>query len=61
MRRPLFDFKHPFFEPLWRRIAVVAVSLGWGGFEFLNGAPLWGVIFVGFGAVAAYHFFAAPS
>ncbi len=52
-----FDFKHPFFEPLWRRIAVVAVCIGWGLFEFSTGAAFWGILFTGVGLVAAYQFF----
>ena len=55
--RPLLDLRHPFFRPLWRRVAVVAVCLGWGGFEFATGSTFWGVIFVGLGAVCAWQFF----
>jgi hypothetical protein len=25
---------HPFYKPLWRRIAIVAVTAGWALFEF---------------------------
>ncbi len=49
-----FDFNNPFFKPLWLRIAVVAVSGLWGLFEFVSGAPVWGVLFCGV-AVLAFH------
>lgn len=51
----LFDFDHPFFDPLWRRIAVVVVCVGWGLFEFASGALPWGMLFIAIGGVAAYH------
>ncbi|MEM7303470.1 MAG: DUF3329 domain-containing protein [Pseudomonadota bacterium] len=56
----LFDFNHPFFEPLWRRIAVVVFCIGWGVFEFISGATFWGVLFGGLGLFAGYAFFIAP-
>ncbi|RVD37518.1 DUF3329 domain-containing protein, partial [Mesorhizobium sp. M4A.F.Ca.ET.020.02.1.1] len=30
------DYEHPFFRPLWRRIAVVAVCLAWSVIEFAS-------------------------
>jgi hypothetical protein len=35
------DNEHPFFRPLWRRILLVAVCVGWSIFEFsmLNYKP----------------------
>ncbi len=45
----LFDLDHPFFRPLWRRIAVTAVCLGWGAFEFAAGAHFWAMLFGGLG------------
>lgn len=55
----LIDVQHPFFKPLWRRVAVVALCLGWGLFEFASGTPFWGVLFVGLGLFCAYEFFVA--
>ena len=55
----MFDLNHPFFRPLWRRVAVVAVCLGWAGFELATGSPLWAVIFGGLGLYAAWGFFFA--
>lgn len=31
----MIDQKHPFFQPLWRRIAIVALVVGWLGFEVI--------------------------
>ena len=48
----IFDFDHPFFRPLWIRVLTVAVAAGWGVFEFVSGAPFWGVLFCGAAALA---------
>ena len=53
------DASHPFFRPLWRRVAVVAFCLGWALVEFTSGAPFWGIIFGALGLWAAYEFFVA--
>ena len=50
----LFDFNDPFFKPLWIRILVVVVPALWSVFEFVSGAPFWGVLFVAI-AAAAFH------
>lgn len=52
-----FDFDHPFFRPLWRRIATVGVAVSWGIFEFLMGNHFWGALFVGIGALSFYGLF----
>ncbi|MFO0994037.1 MAG: DUF3329 domain-containing protein [Hyphomicrobiales bacterium] len=31
----MIDQKHPFFQPLWRRIVIVALVAGWLGFEVI--------------------------
>ena len=51
------DYEHPFFRPLWRRIAVVAVCLAWAGFEFWNGSNGWGMAALGFAAYGVWQFF----
>lgn len=56
-RLKLIDFNDPFYKPLWLRTAVVVVTGAWGVFEFLSGAPFWGVLFLGVGAVAFYRLF----
>lgn len=56
----LIDASHPFFRPLWRRVAVVVACLGWGLLELLSGSPGWAILFSGIGLVAAYEFFRNP-
>jgi hypothetical protein len=51
------DHEHPFFRPLWRRVAVVAVCLGWSIFEFATGASMWGTIALAFAGYAIWQFF----
>jgi len=58
-RGRLFDVEIPFFLPVWRRIAVVAVAICWGLFEISTGALFWGVIFVGMGSIAGWRFYTA--
>lgn len=50
----MFDFSHPAFRPLWLRIVVVAVALGWAAFEALTGALVWAMVFGALGAAAAW-------
>ena len=52
-----FDFDHPFFRPLWRRIAVVGVAATWGVFEIMMGATGWGMLFLGLAAICFYGLF----
>jgi len=53
------DNENPFFQPLWRRIAIVAVCFGWAIFEFSTNVPFWGTIALGFGAYGIWQFFIA--
>jgi hypothetical protein len=53
-RRSFFDLNDKFYEPLWIRIAIVGFSGAWGLFEFMAGAPFWGVLFA---AIAVYAFY----
>jgi len=53
--KDFFDLQVPFFIPLWRRIAVVAVSLGWSVVEFTAEAHFWGFVFAGLGVFAAWQ------
>ncbi|MBP1805589.1 hypothetical protein [Rubellimicrobium aerolatum] len=52
-----FDFNHPFFRPLWIRVLVVALCLGWAGVEFATGGTVWGILFGAIGLAALYGFF----
>lgn len=51
------DHEHPFFRPLWRRVAVVVVCLFWAGLEFATGTPFWGMLALGATAYAIWQFF----
>ncbi len=53
----LFDFEHPFFRPLWLRIAIVLVCLGWAGLEIAAGSAGWAMLFGGLGLFSGYRFF----
>lgn len=53
----LFDFDHPFFRPLWRRIAVVSICAGWGLFELAMGATGWAIVFLGLAALSFWGLF----
>jgi hypothetical protein len=57
--RSLFDLNHPFFRPLWRRVAVVAFCLGWAAVEIAAGSVFWAMLFGGIGLFAAWQFFVA--
>lgn len=41
------NIDHPFFRPLWRRAAVLAVCLAWAIVEFAAGSPFWGTVALG--------------
>jgi hypothetical protein len=58
-RGRLFDVEIPFFLPVWRRFAVVAVAVCWGLFEISTGALFWGMIFVGMGSMVGWRFYTA--
>ena len=51
------DLNHPFFIPLWRRIATVAVAAIWAVVEFATGTPFFGVLFAAIAAWCTYGFF----
>lgn len=53
----MFDLQIPFFIPVWRRIAVIVVCIGWGTVEFLTATPFWGTLFCGIGVYSAWQFF----
>ena len=55
----LLDAQHPFFRPLWRRVVVVVLCLGWGLFELFNGSSLWAMLFIGAGVYSGWQFFVA--
>ena len=58
-KRSFFDLQNAFYRPLWLRLAIVAVCLGWALVEFIGGAPFWGVLFLALGLYAGHQFFIA--
>lgn len=57
MKGDFLGLRHPFFIPVWRRIATVGVCFGWMVVEFWIGSPGWAVLFGATGVVAAYGLF----
>lgn len=55
----LLDVQHPFFRPLWRRIVITVLCLGWAVFEFVTASPFFGVLFGAIGLYCVYQFFFA--
>jgi hypothetical protein len=55
--KKFLDPDHPFFRPLWIRVAIVALCVGWAIFEFTSASAFWGMLFLGLGAYAAWEFF----
>lgn len=53
------DNEHPFFRPLWRRIAVVAACFIWAGIEYIGGSPTWTMMALAFGLYGVWQFFYA--
>jgi hypothetical protein len=48
---------HPFYRPLWRRVAIVAVTLIWAGFEiFVAGDGFWTVLALAMALYAVWAF-----
>jgi hypothetical protein len=52
-----FELQIDFLIPLWRRVALVVVCLGWAMVEFVTGAPFWGIIFGAMGIYALWQLF----
>ena len=55
----LLDVQHPFFIPLWRRVATVSACLGWAVVELVLGNTGWAMLFGGIGLYCAHQFFIA--
>lgn len=53
------NIRHPFFNPLWRRIAVTTSCFLWAGVEAYNGSWAWAALMMGIAAMAIYQFFLA--
>ena len=53
----MVDFNHPFFDQIWRRLAIILVCLGWAVLEFFQDAHFWGFLFGALGLYCIYGFF----
>ena len=57
--KDFFNVQHPWFPPVWRRVALVVACFLWALFELVNGAPFWALVFAAIGAYLGYAFFIA--
>lgn len=55
----LIDVQHSFFRPLWRRVAVVVICLGWAMYELATGSPFFAILFGAAGLYCVHQFFIA--
>lgn len=53
----LFELRHPFFLPQWRRIATVLFLCAWTAFEIASGSIFWTIVFGAITALCIYEFF----
>jgi hypothetical protein len=53
----VFEVRHPFFRPAWRRALATAVCFLWAGFEMWNDAPIWAAVFAVAGGYLFWQFF----
>ncbi len=53
MAKSLFEVRHPFFRPFYRRFIATAVVLAWAVFEWVRGAEIWALVF---GTAGVYLF-----
>lgn len=51
------EVRHPFFRPLWRRVAITAICLGWAVLEFAVGSPFFGVLSAALGVFCIVQLF----
>ena len=50
----MIDPSHKFYRPLYVRIGIVALCLGWAIVEATTGEPIWGVAVGAVGVYAAW-------
>ncbi len=53
----LIDVQHPWFVPIYRRVLVVAVCVGWAVAELVWGEVFWAMLFGATGIYCAYQLF----
>lgn len=54
--KKLINFADPFFAPVWIRVCLVVVCIGWSFFELSNGSYIWAAGFFVTGLIAAWRF-----
>lgn len=54
-----FDVQSVFFIPLWRRVVLVGASALWAVVEYVNGGPMWALLFGAISLYCAHQFFIA--
>jgi hypothetical protein len=59
MAKRLQDVQLPFIIPVWRRVALVGVCLGWAALEWSWGKQFWSILFGAVGVYCAHQFFVA--
>ena len=55
--KKLIDTDHPFFQPAWRRAAVVIFCGAWSAFEWWSGETLWGALTLAIALYCAWALF----
>ncbi|OCX67373.1 hypothetical protein BFP70_19875 [Thioclava sp. SK-1] len=53
----MFDLNAPVYRPLWVRIVLTAICLGWAVFEYRSGAVGFALLFAAMGLYAGWCFF----
>ncbi len=53
----MFDLRHRFFLPLWRRILIVVLMLGWVFMEITHESYTWAALVSALALYMAYQFF----
>ena len=56
-RHPALDLHHPFFRPIWRRVAVMVFLVIWLAIEIVSGSFWWALLVGGIAIYAAHEFF----
>ena len=51
------EAQHPFYRPLWVRIAITAAVIGWSVLEWVNDQPIWGSLTAAIAVWAIWIFF----
>lgn len=50
-------FDDPRYRPLWLRLLLVAICLGWAGVELWTGSQAFAALFAALGLYAGWRFF----